>query len=152
MSMKKKLLLVMDLGCLRAYQMDFSVGRQHGPKLELIDEFTSPNGTTNAGETVTDTPGRFPRGAGPKNVMGDMSSGERNDLQLEEKRRILKDMGSHCEELLKDGEVDSCYFAAAREIHHQVLDSLSPQARKKIVKNVPANLVKTPAPELMAHF
>ena len=150
--MKKKLLLVMDLGCLRAYQMDFSVGRQHGPRLELVDEFTSPNGSTNVGETVTDSQGRFPRGAGPKNIMGDMSSGERNDLEQEEKRRILRDMGMHCEELLKDGEVDSCYFAAAREINHQVLDTLSPQARRKIVKNVSANLVKTPPPELIAHF
>lgn len=150
--MTKKLLLVMDLGCLRAYQIDFSVGRARGPRLELIDEFTPENGSTRIGDNVTDIPGRFPRGAGPKNVMGDMSSGERNDLEQEEKRRMLRELGDRCEGLLADEDVDSCYFAAAREIHHQVLDALSPDVRRKIVKDVPANLVKTRPPELMAHF
>jgi hypothetical protein len=150
--MTKKLLLVMDLGCLRAYRMDYSVEGGHGPRLELVDEFNSEHGHNHPGDLVTDSPGRFPRGAGPKNVMGDMSSGERNDLQLEERRRMVREIGGHCEDLLKDKEVESCYFAAASEINHQLLDTLSPQARKKITRNVTANLVKTRPPELLAHF
>ena len=81
-----------------------------------------------------------------------MSSGERNDLVLEERRRLIKQVAARLEAQLAADDVESCRFAAASEINRQILDEVSPRARGKIVANVAGNLVKTDKAELLQRF
>ena len=149
--MKNKLVIVTDLGCFRAYRVDRSAGAR-SPRLKLIEEFTPENAHARLSEIVTDGAGRFPKGAGPQNVSGDMSSGERNDLVLEERRRLIKQVAARLEAQLAADDVESCRFAAASEINRQILDEVSPRARGKIAANVAGNLVKTDKSELLQRF
>ena len=55
-------------------------------------------------------------------------------------------------ELLRDGEFESCYFAASNEINREIVNNLSPQAKAKIEKNLTCNLVNAPKEELLNHF
>jgi hypothetical protein len=48
--------------------------------------------------------------------------------------------------------VEYCLLAASREIHRQLLNELSPQARGKIQKHLAADLTKLDKSELLQHF
>lgn len=149
--MKKTLIIVTDLGCLRSYERHTAEPGQSA-RLELLEEFVPDNAHARISDLVTDQQGRFPRGAGPMNISGDMSAGERNDLELEEKKRVMKQIVGRLEANLSDSSVGQCYFAAGSEINRQLVDALTPAAAEKITKNLSANIVKADKQELLTRF
>jgi hypothetical protein len=147
--MKKTLVVVTDLGSLKAYQLEKS-RLYREPRLEMIQELNLLDAHAKLGEKVTDQSGRFPRGGGAHN--GAMSDGERHNIDLEKRKRLVRQLAQSLEGMLNKPEVESCYLAASREINHQLVDELSPEARKKIEKNIPADLTKTDKTALLDHF
>jgi hypothetical protein len=148
--MKDTLLVVADLGSLKAYKLEKNQ-LHRSPRLELIEEFNTVQAHTKMGEQLTDQAGRFPRTmVGPQS--GAMSAGERHNIELENRKRLIKQLAQSLNEMLLRAEVESCYLAASREINHQLLDGLSTQARQKIEKNVPADLTKIEKNDLLDHF
>lgn len=147
----KRLLIVTDLGTFKAYRMEedrFSTR----PKLELVDSYELVNGHDKISQKLSDSAGRFGKGA--RNVAGvnDASTADNHGIILEDRRRNMRQIADTISKLLSNGQFDSCYFAAASEINDQILDQMPNEARAKIEKNVPCNLVHADRDELMRHF
>jgi Protein required for attachment to host cells len=146
--MKSTLLVVTDLACLKAYRVEN--GQPHrAPHLELVEEFNNPGAHGRLVDKVTDLAGRFPRAAG---AMVGMSDGERHNIERESRKRLVRQLAQRLNVLARDPKVEQCLLAASREINHQLLAELEPQVRAKIQKNLPADLTKVEAAELLRHF
>jgi hypothetical protein len=149
--MKNTLVVVTDLGCLKAYRLENNQPKQT-PRLELVEEFNNADAHGKLVEKVTDLSGRFPRSAGLPNAKGAMSDGERHNIELESRKRMVRQLAQRLNVLARHKEVERCLLAASREINHQLLDELEPQVRAKIEKNVPADLTKIERAEILRHF
>ncbi|MCU0771989.1 MAG: host attachment protein [Verrucomicrobia bacterium] len=147
--MKNTLVVVADLGCLKAYRLD-TTPVQHTPRLELLEEFSSNGGTPKPSEVNTDSSGRFPRGGA--HPAGGMSDGERHNLALEQRRRLVRKLAGRLSQLLHETGAEDCYLAASREIHNHLIEELEPALRARIVRSVHADLTRVDKAELLAHF
>jgi hypothetical protein len=149
--MKNTLVVVMDLGCFKAYRLE-NHRPQQTPRLELLEEFNNADAHGKLVDKVTDLGGRFPRRTGAPNTTGAMSDGERHNIELEARKRQVRRLAQRLNTLLRSKDVERCLLAASREINHQVLEELEPQARAKIERNLPADLTKLERVEILRHF
>jgi hypothetical protein len=149
--MKNTLVVVADLGCFKAFHLDDN-HLNRSPRLELLEEFESPEAHGKLVEKVTDLSGRFGRGSGPVNGPGAMSDGERHNLELEMRKRLVRQLAQRFNHLARPKEVERCLLAASKEINRQLLDELEPQVRAKIEKNIPADLTKLEPGEILRRF
>jgi len=145
--MKKRILILADLGRLRAYLLEEPAegGR---PRIRLIEERETAV-THHLVDDVTDQVGRFRKEPA---IVGARSDGEEHNLNLQRRRQALKQLADVMIELIHREEYDGCYFAADARINQAILDELDPAARAKIQKNVAANLTKLGAEELRDRF
>lgn len=149
--MPSKLIIVADLGHLRAYRETRGMF-DHGPHLELVAEADPDYVRGKRADQVTDRTGRFPKGSGPLNVQGDLSSGEQQTLQTELTRRAVKDLAERICLLLETHDVSQCSIAVSAPVHKQLLEALPPTARDKIRHVLPLNLVGANVQELQGRF
>jgi hypothetical protein len=145
--MKKQLLIVTDLGSFKAYTVDNS--RLHSTaRLEMIEHFNPEQPRLKMADKLSDLAGRYRAQAG----RGNTSVGERHNIKLEERRRLIRRLARRLNVLMGDGDVDSCYLAASKEIDQQILGALAPAAQAKIKRNLPADLMKASKEQLLACF
>ena len=145
--MKKQLLIVTDLGSFKAYAVDNS--RLHSTaRLELIEHFNPEQPHRKMEDKPSDLAGRY-RAAGGK---GSTPFGERHNIKLEERKRLIRQLAKRLNVLMGDGDVDCCYLAASKGIDQQILGALSPVAHAKIKRNLPADLIKTSKAKLLGYF
>ncbi|HEY5743298.1 MAG TPA: host attachment protein [Terrimicrobiaceae bacterium] len=150
--MNTKLIIVADLGLLRAYRSTQALGDRE-PHLKLIDELRPEAAHEKLSEQLTDQAGRFPRGGGPATmVAGDLSAGERLGLENEQVRRLIGQLAERIDSLLANETVGTCSLAASAPIHKQLLEALAPHGRTKIRQVLASNLSKTDPNELLDHF
>jgi hypothetical protein len=83
-TMKDKLIIVVDLGLVRAYRIDLTP--QKTRRLELVQEIVLEEAHTRLKDRVTDLAGRH-RGSTQKNRSAPMA--DDHNLKLEEKRRLI---------------------------------------------------------------
>jgi hypothetical protein len=81
-----------------------------------------------------------------------MSDGERHNIQLESRKRMVRQIAQRVNAIARPKNIDACLLAASREINSQLLDELEPEVRAKIEKIVPANLTKLERNEILRHF
>jgi len=152
--MKSKLVIVTDLGHLRAYkQTPGAADRQ--PSLQLIDELNPPAAAEKLSDQVSDQAGRFPRGgggAGAGAIAGDLSAGEALTREAEQEHRLIQKLAEKIDTLLADEAVTSCLLAVSAPIHKQLCGALRSKSHEKISQVLASNLASTPPPELLAHF
>jgi hypothetical protein len=146
--MNNKLLVVTDLGSFKAYQMEDD-GISSSPRLELINEFHTREAGEKILNKVTDLAGRY---GSPTDRNWGTTWGEKHNLELEFKKRAIRQLADRLNHLLENKEVETCYFAASKEISHQLLDELKPLARAKIEKTVSCDLTKADKKQLLARF
>ena len=150
-SAKTSLVIVTDLGLLRAYRV--VQGRtDHQPHLELVDELRPDVAHQKISDQLSDQAGRFAKGSGASGVPGDLSSGEHHDLELEQHRRLIKLLAGKINDLLADVSVATCSVAASAPILRRLLDQLAAPVRAKIATTLALNLSKSDPGELLAHF
>jgi hypothetical protein len=148
--MKNTLVVVVDLGCLKAFRLENGVTRT--PRLELVEQFDNPAAHDRLVERVTDLSGRFHRGAA-KPVNGNvMSDGERHNIELEQHKRMVRQLARRLNSLARNPEVERCFLAASREINHQLVEELEPQVQAKIEKNLSADLTKLERADILERF
>ena len=146
-TMKKQLLIVTDLGSFKAYTVDNS--RMHTTaRLELIEHFSPEQPHRKMADKLSDLAGRYRAQVGK----GSTSIGERHNIKLEERKRLIRQLAKRLNVLMGDGDVDSCYLAASKGIDQQILGALSPVAHAKIKRNLPADLIKTSKEKLLGYF
>jgi hypothetical protein len=145
--MKKQLLIVTDLGSFKAYAVDNS--RLHSTtRLELIEHFNPEQPRRKMTDKLSNLAGRSLAPGGK----GTTPSGERHNIKLEERKRLIRQLARRLNVLMSDGDVDSCYLAASKGIDQQILGALSPAAHAKIKRNVPVDLIKTSKAKLLDYF
>lgn len=149
-AMKNTLVVVADLGCLKAFRLEN--GHLHRtPRLELLEQYNSAEAHGKLIDKVSDLSGRFPRGTGVPGGAA-MADGERHNIELESRKRLVRQMAHRVNTLARPQEIECCLLAASREINHQLLEELEPRVRGKIEKNVPADLTKMGQQEILSHF
>lgn len=149
--MNKTLLIVADLGLLRAYR-ETQDSADLQPHLELIEELKPESAHQKHSDQVTDKAGRFPRGGGSSNVPGDLSAGENLHAEAEQERQLIGQLAGRINALLADKAVTYCSIAISGAIHNQLLEAIDPKARAKIGKVLASNLAKIHPSELRSHF
>jgi hypothetical protein len=145
--MKKQLLIVTDLGSFKAYAVDNS-GLHSTARLELIEHYNAEQPHRKMADKLSDLAGRF-RAPGGK---GSNPFGERHNIELEERKRLIRQLAKRLNVLMNDREVDSCYLAASKGIDQQILGALSHVAHAKIKRNLPVDLIKTSKAKLLEYF
>jgi hypothetical protein len=149
--MKKTLVVVTDLGCFKAFRLE-----NHHPNraahLEMVEEFNNADAHGKLGDKVTDLSGRFPRNTGMANATGAMSDGERHNIELELRKRLVRQLAQRFNMLARGPDVERCLLASSREITHQFLEELEPLVRAKIEKSIPVDLTKMDRAEILRHF
>jgi hypothetical protein len=148
--MKNTLIVVVDLGCLKAFRVDNGLNRT--PRLELIEQFENPAAHNRLVERVTDLSGRFPRGAAKQANGNAMSDGERHNIELEQRKRFVRDLARRVNSLARNEDIERCFLAASREINHQLVEELEPRVRAKIEKNLSADLTKLERADILGRF
>jgi hypothetical protein len=138
------MVVVTDLGSLKAYRVTYT--RVRGtPRLELVESFEPASAHEKLTDRLSDQAGRY-RVPGGRMAM---SYGENHKIQLELRKRLVKQLARQLNTLLREDGLDACYLAASKEINHQLLNELEPPLRRKITKNVPADLTKLDKSELL---
>lgn len=149
--MNKALIIVADLGLLRAYR-ETQNGADRQPHLELIEELKLERAHQKLSDQLSDQAGRFPRGGGAANISGDLSAGESLNSEAEQSRRLISQLAGRINALLTADDVTRCSLAISGAIHKQLLEAIDPKARAKIGQVLASNLAKTDPNELLGHF
>ncbi len=149
--MGKTLLVVTDLGAFRCYKMD-NTELFGTPRLELVEEMNPSEMDHRYGNTLTARAGRSAQGNMSRQSGGNNSDGESHNMELEKRRRALKQIGERMNALLGSEDYEKCFLAAPEEINGQLLESLTPAARKKVDKNLGCDLTRLNNSEILEHF
>lgn len=146
--MKKRLLILADLGHLKAYRLLYNAPGLK-PKLELIGTFRTQEASGRLRDKLTDNPD-LKRGDVAGTQQGVTSDGERHNIDLEFERRAVKELARHINDIIgNEPGLEECFFAAARGQHNQIVEHLNPQARKKIIADWHEDLINLPNSELV---
>ena len=141
------LIIVTDRGTLKAYKVNETPTR--GPSLQLVQAFDTTDAHGRYQDKLTDQAGAFPSGAAP----GQMNSiAERTGIDLENDRRIFKQLAESIVDVVEREGKDGWSFAAPASIHAAVVDLLPPEVRDRIVEHVKSDLVKIEPAKLPGHF
>jgi hypothetical protein len=147
--MSRKLIILSDLGSLKAYCVTRDEITEE-QRIDLLQGYDSLEGHERISEVLTDQAGRFPTGNGIGS--GQMSHGDRNHLEQEIKNRIVRQLAHDISEIVLREEPDTWYFAANNEIDGKIIDALDASVRQKLSKRVRSNLTKVKKEELLNHF
>lgn len=145
--MKNIVVVVTDQGNFKAYKLEKT--DMNTPRLTLLEEFLPVDGHGKLLDKVSDQAGRYHNGA---HVRWATPWGEPHNIELEQRKRLIRQLSGELQNVLSDGRVDGCYFAASKDLHNRILDALSREARAKILKDIPADLTKVDKGELLQHF
>ena len=140
------MIVATDLGTFKAYRLLHT--HLHTPRLEVIEQVEFVDAHGKLGDKQTDQAGRYKV---PTQDMA-MSYGERQKIELELRRRLIKQAAEQLRSVVANREVETCYFAASSEINDQILDEAGPEVRRKIEKNLGCNLANAEKGELLRHF
>jgi hypothetical protein len=145
--MKSKLLIVADLGRVKAYMLDYTL--YNTPRLEQLEEIALEEAHNRLLDKVTDEAGRH--GSPTQKNWGAPLADDHN-LQLEFKRRLIRQISDHIQRLVERSGCDICWLAAQKEINQKILEELPPAVCKRIKKNLPRDLTKLEQKELLDQF
>ena len=145
--MKSKLIIVTDLGRLKAYRSELTPKRT--PRLELLEEVYWAEAHRKFDDWVTDTAGRR---AGPSHPGWGAPVADDHNLKLENERRLIRRISRHIEDLVERTGQGGVWLAAQKEIDHRILDQFPQSIRAQIEKNLPSDLVKADPMQVLEAF
>jgi hypothetical protein len=148
--MNTALVILLDLGRFKAFRLEKSPLFSTPRLTQLEDRETAVE--RRLSEELSDQAGQFGKGARSFAAVNDMANGERHNIDLEFRRRAIKDFARFATDLSRREQTDAVYLAAASEINQQVLDALDETVRNRIEKNVKANLTRLNNNEIVEHF
>ena len=147
--MRNKLVVVADLGHLKAYRVEYDDVSSH-PRVALIENLDTNEADGRISDKITDEAGRF---KGARRYQEIRAAGERHNMELEFERRAVGQLAQNINRIVKrEGSDDPVYFAAHKEINNQILQHLDPAVRARIERVVPEDLVKVNGLKLLQHF
>ena len=150
--MKSSFFIVADRGNLKAYRAE-KVPADRPPRMQLVQAMTLTDAHFKATDIFTDEAGAFPSqtGAGARQAFQGNSTAERH-YDVENDRRLVKQLAQHIASIVRQEKVDWWSFAAPADIHDAVVEQLEPALRNRIAEHVTSDLVNTRPSELLDHF
>jgi hypothetical protein len=150
--MKSSFFIVADRGNLKAYRAE-KVPADRPPRMHLVETITLAEAHLKTTDIFTDEAGAFPAqtGAGSRQMVQGNSIAERH-YDVENDRRLTKQLAQHIGNILRQENVEWWSFAAPSDIHDAIVTHLEPAVRNRIAEHVAADLVKIPASDLLDHF
>ena len=145
--MKHKLIILADLGALKAYFLDRAIRGNY--RLEPLEEICFEEGRRHLQDELTDQAGRH---AAPTMKAWGAPLADNHNLRLEFKQRLVKKLASQIKRLVETRDHAGCWLAAHKEIYHLLLYELPHPVTDRIEKVVPLDLVKSEPKELIEHF
>jgi hypothetical protein len=145
--MKPKLIIVTDLGLLKAYRLEATP--KGTPRLELLEELVIEDAHHRLVEKVSDLAGRH---VSPTAKQWGTPLNDDHNLRLETKRRLIKQIAKHIQRLVKACGAETCCLAAHKEINHLIMDALPEAVRARIQMNLARDLVKATQKKLLTIF
>src|ERR1043166_2490644 len=114
--MKKTLAITADLGNFNVYLWEDQPFHR-SPRLELINAFEFTEAHAKRANTLTVLEKKSPQKAPSPHTSSVGSDGEQHRMQLEKRRRLVREQACRIADLLKDPDVDRCFLAVSREIN-----------------------------------
>lgn len=142
-----KLIFVVDLGHFKFYRISDT---PTGPKIDLIKSRDYIGAHEKLSEKVTDRAGRFGLGRGKGGAA--KGYGEPHNLELEEERKILKQIADDISTVLGREKFREWHLAAPGEINGRIISNLPHGLASGIGRNVQADLTKMKKAELLSYF
>jgi hypothetical protein len=149
--MGNTLIAVTDLGSLHCFRMEERVAGQ-SPRMEPVETLHPADLHHRYGNTLTARTGRSASGNMNKQSAGNNSDGESHNMEIEKRRRAVKEIAEHISNLLEGGDYERCFLAAPEEINSQLIDAIAPAARGKIERNLTCDLTRLNKSEILDHF
>lgn len=143
------IIIVADRGSLKAYRVNETPTR--GASLQLIQAFDITEGHRSMQDQLTDDAGQFPVADGAFGRHAS-SAGERGALEIENQKRICRELADRISQILSEAPKDSWSFAAPASIHSSIVDMLPSEVSGRLAEQLKADLVKTEPTKLPAHF
>jgi hypothetical protein len=144
--MKAKLLIVTDLGLLKAYHLETREGAS--PKMTLRVQCVLEPAHLHVTDQVTDSAGR--RTAAGNRGGGTMA--DSHNLELEVRRRLIKQLAQKIETLATPNLAEGFCLAAPKDLLRPISEALPQTVRARIEKQVPLDLTKLEPKEVLARF
>ena len=146
MNYENAMVIVADLGELKAFNVKKNEGMVENElkvsySLEMLNDISYIDAHKKVQDIVTDSAGRLGH-----------SIGENHNLQTERKRRSLKDVAHDINEIVKNEKPNQLLLAFPQELNAQLVDALSAETKKVLVKNVASDLIKTHTADILSHF
>lgn len=143
------IIIVADRGSLKAYRVNSTPTR--GASLQLIQAFDLTDGHRTLQDQLTDDAGQFPvaDGTGGRHAS---SAGERGALEIENEKRICRELAQRVEKILAEETKENWSFAAPASIHSAIVEMLPPALTARLAEQLKADLVKIEPTKLAAHF
>ena len=136
-----ELIIVADLGKLKAYRIVKDPLKLAGDKVEVIQDITKQEMRTKASDKFADSAGRFYLGGGT--TVTAAGYGEPHMIESEEERRAIKRLAEEISGLVQKEGCKKWHLALDKSINNQVLAILPPEIKAKLAKNINANLTKS---------
>ncbi len=142
-------IIVADSGTLKAYRIA-ETSTLHRRKAELVKQIRYEAAHRKLSDTLSDRAGRF-RGSGDART-NSKSSGEAHNLKSELKKKIVEHLAHDIEGVISHTPAEFYYISLPKPIHNIVLDEMKASLRKKITKDLAADLIKEPVDKIRARF
>jgi hypothetical protein len=145
--MKARLLVVTDLGLLKAYKVE---PRAEGtPRISLLEQFVLEPAHQHLIDQITDSAGRR---AAPGGNMGGGTLTDTHNLELENKRRLVRRLAQKIEALIDVHALDGFWLAAPKEILRPIVELFRQETLLRIEKKLALDLTKLEPKQVLEHF
>lgn len=152
------LIIVADLGQLKAYRVDTVTGtdphetmqvshanrtgtEKTATNLELFRDIDYVGAHTRTSESMSDKSGRF-----------GSDSGEAHNSSLEKERQGLRQIASDIGSIVTEAGAQTWHLAFPKAHNNTLVEMLTPDIRNKMVQCLAADLTKVDKSELIGHF
>ncbi|MGC8828845.1 MAG: host attachment protein [Verrucomicrobiia bacterium] len=142
-----RLLVITDLGNFKAYKLDTTT--RGTPHLEVVEEQILEQARGRVVDKVTDLAGRR---AAPTSKDWGSPTADDNNLLLETKRRIVKQIASHIKRIVDAGGFTHLWLVAHKEIINLILEELPQNIRSKVELHLARDYTKAPKEKVLKHF
>jgi hypothetical protein len=144
----KNVIVAADLGHFRAYRV--TKVKWESPRVELIESYDSTEAHGKLSDKYSDANGRFGL-MGGKNGSAS-GNGESHNVKREAERRVTRLLAKDINTLITREGGGRWYLAAPEEINRQIVESLDPLVKGKLLKNISEDLTKIKKSEILSHF
>lgn len=145
--MPDSLFVALDRSRLRVYKEPKPFAGRPRSGLEVLANVDFPDGRANYSDRDTDQAGHF-----PTNGSASQSMDERLPMKEEQERRIIDDLVSALEPVLRQNPGLTWHLAAGPELLQPVLSKLDPGLRRRLGRSIEKNVAHLPADELPGRF